>query len=323
MIDPNEQYFSEEDYTDGYDSVDADSEGENFFYADAEGYVDDEIVDELDFSEIRGKNFRSSLSDFNKRYQFKNRKKNLLRRKRTPLTKSFGVKSSARIISNADGQNKNISRIIVPDDKKVIVEGVDKFILGKGEGCDSVKNIGYYKCKKLKELVIIMTNDSPNDFNLELFNPSMPLDYLFNTSGNLNNKVVVAGGVVSYTDVLFNLLANPTHIVNAKFSYASATPSITAQQIAQPMFFKNKRIDGVVKVEPLNTQLQLDIYQYQPNVLFFDFQNTLNRPFIPDGMDVIQYKVLAGASVTFSFFYRQKSLKRFFFNEAKDNRKLL
>lgn len=323
MIDPNEQYFSEEDYTDAYDSVDADSEGENFFYADAEGYVDDDIVDELDFSEIRGKNFRSSLSDFNKRYQFKNRKKSLLRRKRTPLTKSFGVKSSARIISNADGKDKSISRIIVPDDKKVIVEGVDKFILGKGEGCDSVKNIGYYKCKKLKELVIIMTNDSPNDFNLELFNPSMPMDYLFATSGNLNNKVSVAGGVVSYSDILYNLLANPTHIVNAKFTYAGANTTIKQNQIAQPMFFKNKRIDGVVKIDPLNTQLQLDIYQYQPDVLFFDFQTALNRPFIPDGMDVIQYKVLAGASVTFSFFYRQKSLKRFFFNEAKDNRKLL
>ena len=322
MLNPNESYFSDEDYSNDFDSVDADSDGENFFYADAEGDVDDEIIEELDFSEVRGKNFRSSLNSFNKQYYFKNRKKSLLKRKRTPITKTFGVKSSARILSD-DDNSKTINRIIVPDDKKVIVEGVDNFILGKGEGCDSVKNIGYYKCKKLKELVIIMTNDSPNDFNLELFNPSMPMDYLFATSGNLNNKVSVAGGVVSYSDVLYNLLANPTHIVNAKFTYASANATLTQNQIAQPMFFKNKRIDGVVKIDPLNTQLQLDIYQFQPDVLFFDFQTALNRPFIPDGMDVIQYKVLAGASVTFSFFYRQKSLKRFFFDEATDNRKLL
>lgn len=323
MLDPNESYFSDEDYSDDFDSVDTDTDGENFFYADAEGDVDDEIIEELDFSEVRGKNFRSSLSNFNKQYYFKNRKKSLLKRKRTPISKTFGVKSSARIISDDNDNKKTINRIIVPDDKKVIVEGVDNFILGKGEGCDSVKNIGYYKCKKLKELIIIMNNDSPNDFNLELFNPSMPLDYLFATSGNLNNKVSVAGGVVSYSDVLYNILANPTHIVNAKFSYASQSNTILQNQIAQPMFFKNKRIDGVVKIDPLNTQLQLDIYQYQPNVLFFDFQTALNRPFIPDGMDVIQYKVLAGASVTFSFFYRQKSLKRFFFNEAKNDRKLL
>jgi hypothetical protein len=322
MLDPTGGYFSEEDYTDDFDSVDADSEGENFFYADAEGDVDDEIVEELDFSEVRGKNFRSSLSNFNKQYYLKNRKKSLLKRKRTPLTKPFGVKSSGRLISD-DANEKMINRIIVPDNKKVIVEGVDNFILSNGEDCNSVKNIGYYKCKKLKELIIIMTNDSPNDFNLELFNPSMPMDYLFATSGNLNNKVSVAGGVVSYSDVLYNILANPTHIVNAKFTYASANATLTQNQIAQPMFFKNKRIDGVVKIDPLNTQLQLDIYQFQPDVLFFDFQTALNRPFIPDGMDVIQYKVLAGASVTFSFFYRQKSLKRFFLDEAKDNRKLL
>lgn len=319
MINPNESYFSEDDYND-----DSSFDGENYFYADAVGELDDEIVYEVDFSDLQGKSFASSLNKFNRLYDHKNRLKRKRVKPKLPLTKAFDVKSSARIIGADGSDQKNISKIIVPDDKRVIVEGVDKFILGHGESCDSIKNIGYYKCKKLKELVIIMNNNSKTDFNLELFNPSMPLDYLFATSGNLNNKVTVAGGVVSYSDVLYNILANPTHIVNAKFSYADAGAlSTVPQQIAQPMFFKNKRIDGVAKIEPLNTQLQLDVYQYQPNVLFFDFQNTLNRPFIPDGMDVIQYKVLAGASVTFSFFYRQKSLKRFFFNEAKENKKLL
>ena len=95
-----------------------------------------------------------------------------------------------------------------------------------------IKDIGYYKCKKLKELVFIINNNSAIDFDLELFNPSMPLDYLFSTSGNLNNKIVVAGGNVEYTDVLFNILANPMHIINAKFLFAGAT---LQQQINQPL----------------------------------------------------------------------------------------
>lgn len=316
MFDPNESYFTQDDFSD-----DA-SEGENYFNADAIGEVDDEIINEVDFSNLQGKSFASSLHKFNRVYDYKSRLKNR-GKKRMPLTKQFDVKSSAKIIGADGGRDKTISRIIVPEDKRVVVEGVDKFILGHGESCDSIKNIGYYKCKKLKELIIIINNNGKTDFDLELFNPSMPLDYLFATSGNLNNKVTVAGGVVSYSDVLYNILANPTHIVNAKFSYASASQALTSAQIAQPMFFKNKRIDGVQKIDPLNTQLQLDIYQYQPNVLFFDFQNNLNRPFIPDGMDVIKYKVLAGASITFTFFYRQKSLKRFFFEEARNNRQLL
>jgi hypothetical protein len=47
---------------------------------------------------------------------------------------------------------------------------------------------------------------------------------------------------------------------------------------------------------------------------------TLGRAFIPDGMDVISYKVLAGNIVTFGFYYKQVSLKRFFFQEARDKK---
>jgi hypothetical protein len=39
-------------------------------------------------------------------------------------------------------------------------------------------------------------------------------------------------------------------------------------------------------------------------------------------MDVIQYKVLAGNQVIFGFYYKQVSLKRFFFKEAR-NKKIL
>ena len=47
----------------------------------------------------------------------------------------------------------------------------------------------------------------------------MPLDYLYSTSQNINNKVQVAGGSTQYTDVLFNILANPTLIPNCKFVF--------------------------------------------------------------------------------------------------------
>jgi hypothetical protein len=321
MSDLHNSYFDDEDLNESSDSGMYDDEW-NYFNANADGDLDTDVLDDIDFSELRGKSFKSNLNRFNQTYKQRERKKYRLGKKPAPLTKRFGVQKRATIVGGKS-TNKDISRVIVPNDRKVIVEGVDGFILDKQKMCDGVKNIGYYNCKKLKELIIIMNNDSPNDFNLELFNPSMPMDYLFANSGNLNNKVTVAGGVVSYSDVLFNLLANPTHIVNAKFSYAGTSSSIVANQIAQSLIFKNKRIDGYMKVEPLNTQLQLDIYQFQPNILFFDFQSALNRPFIPDGMDVIQYKVLAGASVTFSFYYRQKSLKRFFLKEARETRRLL
>jgi hypothetical protein len=293
----------------------------NYFNSDVDGDIDSDVLNDIDFSELRGKSFRSNLSKLNTSYSKKRRKRYGTRKKTVPLTQRIGVKKRATIV-NEGRSTRGVNRVIVPSDRKVIVEGVSSFILDRGKACDGVKNIGYYNCKKLRELIIIMNNNSPKDFDLELFNPSMPLDYLFASSGNLNNKVTVAGGVVSYSDVLFNLLANPTHIVNAKFSYAGTTPAIVANQIAEPLIFKNKRIDGYMKVEPLNTQLQLDVYQFQPNILFFDFETALNRPFIPDGMDVIQYKVLAGAAVTFSFYYRQKSLKRFFIKEARTNKLL-
>jgi hypothetical protein len=164
-----------------------------------------------------------------------------------------------------------------------------------------------------------MNNNSGVDFNLELFNPSMPLDYLFSTSGNINNKIQVAGGIVSYTDVLFNLLANPTHIVNAKFTFAGATYQ---NQINQPLIFKNKNIIGEQKVDPMQLQLKIDNMQVANDIVFFDLGG-LNRPFIPNGMDVIQYKVLAGNTVTFAFYYQQKDLRKFFYKEARDSKKLI
>ena len=320
----------------------------------------DNYVYDIDFSQFNGSDFKSSLNGVNRTVNRKRSQRTPVKRVIVPKgrevivegnkrpssprvaprsasptrrmvknpIRSGGVPSSrqvpvqenqsARIIGN--GRGGTTKRIIVPSSQKVIVEGVDKFILSKGKQEDNVKNIGYYKGKKLRELILTMNNNSALDFNVELFNPSEPLDYLFSTSGNLHNKIQVAGDIVSYSDVLFNILANPTHLVNAKFTFSGATYQ---SQINQPLIFKNKRITGEQLVEPMQLALKVDNMQVIQEIVFFDIYNSLNRPFIPNGMDVIQYKVLAGNTVTFAFYYEQKDLRKFFFKEARESKKLL
>jgi hypothetical protein len=316
MQEPEDIYYNEDEYensiTGGLNGVELIEEDD---LSDADG-DDSSFLDDIDFSEFKGKSFKSSLQKVNKAVDKKKPKK-----RKMPLSKDFVVTKGATLYGKGKrGDAKTTKRIIVPSTQKVIIEGVDEFILGKGKQCDGVKNIGYYNCKKLKELIFTMNNNSLVDFNLELFNPSMPLDYLFSTSGNLNNKIQVAGGVVSYTDVLFNILANPTHIVNAKFVFAGAT---FQQQISQPLIFKNKNIVGEQKVDPIQLQLKVDNLQVANDIVFFDLFGGLNRPFIPNGMDVLQYKVLAGNTVTFAFYYEQKDLRKFFYKEARDSKKLI
>ena len=207
---------------------------------------------------------------------------------------------------------KKISDVIVPTDRPVIVKGASDFIVSQKN--DQIKNIGYYKGKKLKELILTFNNNSAVDFEMEVFNPSMPLAYLYSTAQNLNDKVQVAGGAVSYTDVLFNLLANPTFIPNCKFVFAG--PSVF-QQKSQALKITNSNIAGVEKIQPLNLDLQVDTMQVASDIVFFDLNSVMNRPFIPDGMDVIKYTVLAGMSVTMAFFYEQVSLKKVFYKQAR------
>ena len=70
-------------------------------------------------------------------------------------------------------------------------------------------------------------------------------------------------------------------------------------------------------------QLNVDIDQNQSDMIYFNLPEKLNRPFIPDGMDTITYKVLAGMSVTFGFYYTQVSLKKFFYKDAYKSKGLL
>jgi hypothetical protein len=310
MIDRD--FYDDEDY-----DIDLNADG---LEHEDDSEFDDDILDDIDFSDFKGKDFKSSFAKVNKhidkKQAVKQNKKGGFVRKKKPLTKDFGIKKGATIT----GGKKKISKIIVPRDKKVIVEGVSKFILSKDVKDDAVRNIGYYKGKKLKEMVLIFNNHTPNDLTLQLFNPSMPLDYLYSTSQNLNNQIQVAGGAVAYSDVLFNLLANPTLVVNAKFILTG--PAFNSQ-IAIPLQYINKEITGTVDITPINLALQIDNMQVFDYVVNYDLMGTLNRPFIPDGMDVINYKVLAGMTVTMCFYYKQVSLKKFFFEEARNSKKLM
>ena len=310
MIDRN--FYDDEDY-------DIDSNADGLEYED-DSEFDDDILDDIDFSDFKGKDFKSSFAKVNKhidkKQAVKQNKKGGFVRKKKPLTKDFGIKKGATIT----GGKKKISKVIVSRDRKVIVEGVSKFILSKDVKDDAVRNIGYYKGKKLKEMVLIFNNHTPNDLTLQLFNPSMPLDYLYSTSQNLNNQIQVAGGAVAYSDVLFNLLANPTLVVNAKFILTG--PAFNSQ-IAIPLQYINKEITGTVDITPINLALQIDNMQVFDYVVNYDLMGTLNRPFIPDGMDVINYKVLSGMTVTMCFYYKQVSLKKFFFEEARNSKKLM
>jgi len=226
-------------------------------------------------------------------------------------TKNINVNKRATIF----GKNKNIvSKIIVPRDKEVIVEGVNKFILSTDKKHDQLRQIGYYKGEKLKEMVLIFNNDSAIDFIVDIFNMSMPLNYLYSTSQNLNNKIQVAGGNVQYSDLLFNLLANPTMIPNCKFTFSGPQ---TTQQIAIPLEIVDQDIQGIEEINPVNLALKIDTLQFANDIVFFDMQESLNKPFIPNGMQFIRYKVLAGMTVTMAFFFKQVDLKKVFYPETR------
>lgn len=273
----------------------------------------DSVVSDIDFSELRG-DFKKSLSAVNRKIDKKSSQRRAVSRPKQRV-KDIPVNKKATITAK-----KPISKVIVPSDKKVIVEGVSKFILSQKPEAESIKTLGYYKGQKLNLMTLIFNNNSLLDFNLEVFNPSMPLDYLYSTSLNLNNKIQVAGGAVAYSDVLFNLLANPALFINAKFVVAG--PQVQ-QQLSVPLQVINKSIEGVEKIDPVNIALQIDNMQVQNDMVVFDIMKNLNRPYIPDGMDVVSYKVLAGNTVTMSFWYKQVSLKKVFYKEARESRPLL
>jgi hypothetical protein len=287
---------------------DADNEDYSYLFERDEDITDANEFAELDIDDI---DF-SSIEGDTRKERFKT-----IRKKTTAqIVPKKTISRKKRVVSKKPIKKKEITKINLPNDREILVKGVDKFILSTSDKSDSIKNIGYYKGEKLKEMVLIFNNTSPNDFVIELFNPSQPLDYLYATSLNLNNKVAVAGdNKVSYSDLLFNLLANPAIVPNAKFVCEGA--SIDDQQNIS-LRFKNKNVAGYEKIMPIQNSLNLDIDQKQRVILYWDIQKTLGHVFCPDGMDVIEYRILAGMRVTFCFYYKQVSLKKFFWQEIRN-----
>lgn len=290
----------------------------DFEFSTKEPEVKDEFsnaLEDFDFSAVNGTNFKKSLARFNSKIKRKvvhNKNiqsiKDLGRNK--PLTNEVGVEHWANVF----GGTKKIAKVIVPSDRKTILKGVSKFILAQDKSSNSLRNIGYYNGKRLEEMVLIFYNNSALDFTLSLFNPSMPLDYLYSTSLNLNDKIEVNGGAVAYTDLLFNIIANPTAVRNAKFIIAG--PNIAGQKNLS-LQVQNKFINGISDISPISLALQIDAMQVEGWTINFDIAEMLKRPFIPNGMDVINYKILAGNTVTMCFYYEQKSITKLFFKEAR------
>ena len=311
---PSEEYNDFHDYAmnpENEGKFDLEDETREIFPNDYDTFVMEE-----DFSEIGGKNYRSRFSKIRKKAMRKGidgRRPIKRRRLGKPLSKSHGIRRKGTI----HGGQKKMSKIIVPDDKKVIVEGANNFILSRSRTSDSIKNIGYWKGKKLTPLILTINNAGAVPFVMEFFNPSAPLDYLQSTGLNINNQVQVAGGIVSYTDVLFSLLANPAIVPNCQFVFAG--PSIV-QQRSIPLQFRDKEISGTEALSPLTLGNEIDTMQVLGDIVYFDMTNVLNRPYIPDGMDVLGYTILPGMTVVMCFYYKQVALKKVFYPEARVKR---
>ncbi|MEM2138574.1 MAG: hypothetical protein QXM96_00255 [Candidatus Woesearchaeota archaeon] len=278
-------------------------------------FLDDEdvLINEIDFSNISGNNLDEVISEI--RGAIKGKKQEL---KYNPKKLSKKIKKTKKGTVLSQKKFGKVTKVYVPRDRKVIIQGVSKFILSNQ--ADNIKNIGYFKGEKLRELVLIVNNDTPNSFNFELFNPSSPLDYFMSTSLDINSKIQVASGQgISYSELLHYSLANPIFIPNAKFVISGNF----VQQRAIPLKFINKNIEGKVFSEPLNLDNFIDSYQNLSDIVYFDIYNTLNRCFCPDGVDIIEYTVLPFTYVAMCFYFKQYQLKRLLFNECLNDKKLL
>jgi hypothetical protein len=308
----------------GEDTEDWEGDDYDNFFSENQSNLDtfDELpddteldIEEIDFSNITGKNTNEKLKKISRKTSTAKvvPKKKRLAPANSKSRKIIAEKNVNYKFNKVKGR-QTVTTMQLPDDREIVLKGVDEFILGVNSA--PIKNIGYYKNEKLEELILIINNDSPIDFTIELFNPSSPLDYLYATTNNLNDRILVAGdNKVSYTDMLFNILANPVIIPNAKFV---ATGLQANAQFNQPMIFKNKNIAGHQKTYPIQNSLNIDIMQNQKEIVYWDITQSINRLFCPNGMDIIEYTVLAGTNVVFGFYYKQLSLNKIVFPELRN-----
>ncbi len=279
---------------------------------------DDMSLEDIDFSDLTGGDFKSHLKKLNHKVTVRKKERTKQQRKRNPLKKkitNINGKGVHKLVAKEFGKTHNI---LVPSNREVIVQGVSQFILGRDH--DQDKGIGYYQGRKLNNLTLTFTNNTAVDFPLTLFDPAFNMDYLWSNSINVNDLITIAGGQIKYTNMVTNLLANPTMVISAQIVVSGAN---TSGQLSQVMQFNNQNIAGLQAVEPINIGLALDLYQWQGGILNFEIMKQLHRPFIPDGMDTISYTVLAGNTVTLNFFYKQVQIKRMVFEEARKAKNLL
>jgi hypothetical protein len=111
------------------------------------------------------------------------------------------------------------------------------------------------------------------------------------------------------------VLANPTILPNAKFTCSGP---LLNQQFSQSMIFKNKNIEGIEKINPIQNALNFDILQPQKQIVYWDIYKTLGRLYCPDGMDIMEYTVLRGMTVVFGFYYKQIQLKKVLIPELRN-----
>jgi hypothetical protein len=327
-------------------------EGKTSSFEDSDFDEVDDVLEDFDFSNLDGKNFQQNLAKVNTQIQkviVPRNRKVIVEGDTSPITKNPQGIATKRVARNKrsltrdtssneqqDVENipieknatikgrkkKLISKIVIPRDRNVIVEGANKLLLSEDKRDDLVKKLGYFNGKKLQELIIEIDNIGETDFPISLFDPSMPLDYLYNTSQNLNNRIIVGGGALQYSDLMFNQLANPLLIHSAYFTFDGTNSQIMSQE-SLAMQFTNKNAQGFKKIDPVNLSLKIDNMQVFNNVIAFDLHESLNRPFIPDGMDVINYTIYAGVKATLVFFYEQVHVKDLYYEEARKSKTLL
>lgn len=327
-------------------------EGKTSSFEDSDFDEVDDVLEDFDFSNLDGNNFQQNLAKVNTQIQkviVPRNRKVIVEGDTSPITKNPQGITTKRVVRNKrsltrdtssneqqdvenipieknatiKGRNKKlISKIVIPRDRNVIVEGANKLLLSEDKRDDLVKKLGYFNGKKLQELIIEIDNVGETDFPISLFDPSMPLDYLYNTSQNLNNRIIVGGGALQYSDLMFNQLANPLLIHSAYFTFDGTNSQIMSQE-SLAMQFTNKNAQGFKKIDPVNLSLKIDNMQVFNNVIAFDLHESLNRPFIPDGMDVINYTIYAGVKATLVFFYEQVHVKDLYYEEARKSKTLL
>lgn len=280
--------------------------------------VNESLFEDMDFSEIRGKTFKSSLKRSNDRLKKKgisttsgNKKSKNDRVYRKTYVKPG---QSATISDNDQSANpkKTTQNIIVSSDQRVVINGVSNFMLDNSY--DSLRTIGYYKGEKLKELLLTFNNTTGNDLTIDIFNPTGWGKYLIANRQDLDDRIIVGGGQIPYSQAVFSMIGAPPLIANCKFQFVCPDEVSLKEQLNQTLNFKNSSIQAYSVVKP-NT-FTVDYMQYQVNVNTFDIIQEIARPFFPDGTDTLEYTIKAGSTVVMCFYYKHFPLVELLYKEG-------